>query len=111
MSQVKSYIRRDDIVVAIAGRDRGKRGKVLRVFPAEGTALVEGINFIVKATKPDPKISQTGGFVKKEAPIKISNFLLFCSNCQKPVRIRKEVSETGKKQRICRKCNQPIGKG
>jgi len=67
------HIRRDDIVQVLAGRDRGKRARVLRVYPKKARALVEGVNFITKATRPDAKLNQTGGFVKKESLVHISN--------------------------------------
>ena len=73
MSPVKAHIRRDDIVEVLAGRDRGKRARVLRVYPRKARALVEGVNFITKAVRPDAKMNQTGGFVKKESLIHMSN--------------------------------------
>lgn len=73
MAAQKAHIRRDDVVEVLAGRDRGKRGRVLRVYPRRERALVEGVNFINKATKPDARTNQTGGFVKKESPIHVSN--------------------------------------
>jgi large subunit ribosomal protein L24 len=69
----KAHIRRDDIVEVLAGRDRGKRGRVLRVYPRKERALVEGVNFVTKAMRPDPKLNQSGGFVKKESLIHVSN--------------------------------------
>jgi large subunit ribosomal protein L24 len=73
MAAQKAHIRRDDTVEVLAGRDRGKRGRVLRVYPKKARALVEGVNFINKATRPDARTNQVGGFVKKECPIHISN--------------------------------------
>ncbi len=70
---IKAHIRRDDIVEVLAGRDRGKRARVLRVYPKKERALVEGVNFITKAMRPDPKLNQSGGFLKKESLIHISN--------------------------------------
>jgi large subunit ribosomal protein L24 len=69
----KAHIRRDDIVEVLAGRDRGKRGRVLRVYPRKARALVEGVNFVTKAMRPDAKLNQSGGFLKKESPIHVSN--------------------------------------
>jgi large subunit ribosomal protein L24 len=105
----KPYIRRDDIVYVIAGRDRGKRGKVLHVSPAKGIAFVEGVNVLVKAIRPDPQVAQSGGFVRREGPIPLSNLQLFCSTCQKPARIARRASGD-RKERVCKKCNNPIGK-
>lgn len=73
MAATKAHIRRDDIVEVLAGRDRGKRARVLRVYPKKERALVEGVNFITKAMRPDPKLNQSGGFLKKESLIHISN--------------------------------------
>jgi large subunit ribosomal protein L24 len=73
MAPIVRHIRRDDIVEVLAGRDRGKRARVLRVYPRKGRALVEGVNFITKATRPDPKLNQSGGFVTKESLINVSN--------------------------------------
>ncbi len=105
----KPYIRRDDIVSVMAGRDRGKRGKVLRVSPDKGVAFVEGINVLVKAIRPDPQVAQSGGFVRREGPIALSNLQLFCSNCQKPTRIARSVVGE-RRERVCKKCKKPIGK-
>jgi large subunit ribosomal protein L24 len=73
MAPGKVHIRRDDIVEVLAGRDRGKRARVLRVYPRKARALVEGVNFITKAVRPDAKLNQAGGFVKKESLIHLSN--------------------------------------
>ncbi len=73
MGALKAHIRRDDIVEVLAGRDRGKRGRVLRVYPKKDRALVEGVNFVTKAIRPDAKLNQSGGFVKKESLIHVSN--------------------------------------
>jgi len=105
----KAHIRRDDIVSVIAGRDRGKRGKVLRVSPERGIAFVEGVNLLVKAIRPDPQIAQSGGFVKRDGPIALSNLQLYCPTCDKPARVARKVSGDGK-ERICKRCNNPIGK-
>ena len=109
MNEIRKDIKRDDTIVVVSGRDKGKRGKVIRVYPHNNRALVEGINFITKATKPDPQVNQSGGFVKKETTINLSNLMLYCATCQKGVRSSKRISPDGEKQRICRKCNGTIG--
>jgi large subunit ribosomal protein L24 len=108
-TKAKANIRRDDIVFVTTGRDRGKRGKVLRVSPHKGVAFVEGVNLLVKAIRPDPQIAQSGGFVRREGPIALSNLRLYCSTCDKPVRVSHRVSGE-RKERICKKCRNPIGK-
>jgi len=111
MLKARAKVKRDDIVIVVAGRDRGKRGKVLRVYPENGRALVEGVNFITKAVKPDAQLNPSGGFVTKETSIALSNLMLYCSTCQKGVRMSVRVSPEGEKERICKKCNGVITKG
>lgn len=108
-ARVKPHIRRDDVVQVISGRDRGKKGKVLRVSPEKAVAFVEGVNILVKAIRPDPQVAQSGGFVKREGPIALSNIQLFCSRCQKPTRVGRGVSGE-RRERVCKRCGNPIGK-
>ena len=108
MKALRREIKRNDTVVVIAGRDKGKRGKVIRIYPRNDQALIEGINFVTKATKPNPQLNQSGGFVKKEANISISNLQLYCSTCQKGVRTSVRRTPEGDKERICKKCNGVI---
>ena len=91
---MKRSIKRDDTVIVISGRSKGKKGRVLRVFPGTNRALVEGVNLITKATKPDPRNNQPGGFVKKEGTIHISNLLHYDSASDKGVR-REKAAEMG----------------
>jgi large subunit ribosomal protein L24 len=108
---MKAMIKRDDVVVVNSGRSRGKRGRVLRVFPETGRVLVEGVNMITKATKPDPRNNQPGGFVKKESSVHMSNVLLYCGACERGVRVRRARDAGGKYQRVCAKCQGVIDKG
>ncbi len=103
-------IRRNDIVKVIAGRDRGKQGKVLKVFPKERTAIVEGINFYKKHTKANPGKNVKGGILEKEGVIGFSNLMVICSECGKVVRVGHRILDDGKKVRVCRKCGGMIGK-
>ena len=99
-------IRRNDTVKVLTGRDKGKIGKVLRVFPQEGRALVEGINFIKKHTR-QTKQEQKGGIIQKESPIQISNLILMCKHCSKPTRVEMKVMADGtSKARMCKKCKE-----
>jgi large subunit ribosomal protein L24 len=100
-------IRRDDTIQVIRGDDRGKKGKVLRIFPEEKRAIVEGIN-LVKKHKRKTQQDQQGGVVSIEAPIDISNLALFCKHCNRPARIGFMVSGDGLKSRVCRKCKEVI---
>jgi large subunit ribosomal protein L24 len=100
-------IKRDDIVVIIAGKDRGKRGKVLKVFPGSKRALVEGANLARKHLRRKQQDQQTG-MVQVEVPIHISNLMLFCKSCNKPVRIGFSVLKDGTKTRFCKNCKETI---
>ncbi len=103
-----SKIKRNDTVKVIAGRDKNKSGKVLRVFPAEGRALVEGVNFVKKHTR-QTRQEQKGGIVQKESAIRISNLALICKNCSKPTRVGwKIMSDGAGKARVCKKCKEII---
>ena len=97
-------IKKNDIVIVIAGKDKGKQGKVLKIFPTKNVAIVEGINFYKRHTKANPSRNIKGGVVEKEGVINISNLMVVCSECGKSVRIGHKILEDGKKVRICRKC-------
>ena len=99
-------IRKDDTVVVLSGKDKGKKGKVLVVNPKAGKIIVEGINMVSRHTKPR-KQGETGGIVKRETPIRACKVALYCPKCDKGVRIGFKV-EDGKKTRICRKCGEEI---
>jgi large subunit ribosomal protein L24 len=102
-------IRRDDTVKVIAGRDKGKQGRVLRVMPAAGKVLVEHVSIVKKNMRPNPQKQIKGGIAEQEAPIAISNVLLVCDSCG-PVRLRHEM-RGDKKVRVCAKCETTIDKG
>ena len=92
-------IKRDDEVIVIAGRDKGKRGKVIKVLP-DSRLLVSGVQMIKKHTRPNPQAGQPGGIVNKEAPIQLSNVAIFNPSTQKADRVGFKVLEDGKKVRI-----------
>lgn len=97
-------IRRNDIVVATRGRDKGKQGKVLQILVGKHRAIVEGLCMVSKhlrKSQDNPK----GGIVKKEASVAISNLMIFCPQCKKAVRV-KRVAEGDKRIRKCKKCSQ-----
>jgi len=106
---VKTKIKKNDYVQVMAGKDRGKSGKVLRVVPRENKALVEKINMIKRHTRPS-KVSQQGGILEKEALIHISNLMLLCAQCGKPVRVSWATMQDGKKVRVCKKCGEVFDK-
>ncbi len=101
-------IRKNDMVVCSAGKDRGKKGKVLYVFPKENRAIVEGINFIKRHTRKTREDRQ-GGILQKEGPVHLTNLMLFCNKCNKATRVGFTVLKDGDKARICKKCREVIG--
>ena len=100
-------IKKNDIVKVITGEDKGKKGKVLRVFPKKRRLVIEGINFIKRHTRPQGA-QQTGGIQEKEAPISITNVMLVCPKCSQCTRIGVEFLADGMKVRYCKKCGEMI---
>lgn len=100
-------IRKNDTVLVITGKDKGKKGKVRYAYPRKGRVLVEGVNFIKKAARATRQARQTG-LIELEAPIHVSNVMLLCSKCNKPARIGITKLEDGRRVRICRSCNEVI---
>lgn len=100
-------IRRDDQVMVIAGKERGKQGQVHDVLRSQERIVVQGVN-MVKRHRRQTDQRTPAGIIEKEAPIHISNVKLVCSSCQKPVRIRFRVRTDGTKVRVCRSCNEDI---
>ena len=103
----KLHIKKNDTVVVLAGEDKGKTGKVLKVLVEKNRALVEGVNMVSKSTKPSAKNPQ-GGIVKQEAPIHISNLSLVDPKSGKATRVGIKVTEGGKKVRIAKKSGEEI---
>ncbi|HAV43103.1 TPA: 50S ribosomal protein L24 [bacterium] len=102
-------VRKGDRVFLITGKDKGKSGKVLKVFPLRDRILIEGLNQVKRHTRPSRKNPQ-GGIIEKELPLHISNVMLVCPNCNKPTRIGRTFLKDGTKIRICRKCQEPVDK-
>lgn len=100
-------IRRDDTVLVITGKDRGKRGTVRRVLPREERLVIQGVNMVKRHMRPRSP-TQPGGIVEREAPIHVSNVMLICRNCNKPARVGFRLREDGTKVRVCRACGQDI---
>ena len=109
MEKAKVHIKKNDMVIVTKGREKGKSGKVLRVMPEKHQAIVEKLNFIKRHAKPSQQMRQ-GGIVEKEAPITLSNLMVLCPKCNKPVRTGKKRLEDGKNVRICRKCEDILDK-
>ena len=108
-SQGSRHVRKDDIVKVITGKDRGKQGKILRVFPKEGRLTVERVNMIKRHTRPTRQ-TQQGGIIEREGKLHISNVMLVCSRCNRGVRVGRRFLEDGKKVRICRSCGEVLDK-
>lgn len=107
MDKVKTYIKKDDKVKIITGKDNGKIGRVLKVNKKKNRVIVENINMAKSHQKPNMQNRQ-GGIVDKEAPIHLSNVMLMCGNCVSPVRVKIQQLEDGKRVRVCRKCEEQI---
>lgn len=103
----KTKLKKGDTVMIIAGRERGKTGKVLSLNLTEGKLTVEKLNIIKRHTKPSQRNRQ-GGILEREAPLVLSNVMLYCGSCQKPVRIGIKALEDGRRARICKKCKEVI---
>jgi large subunit ribosomal protein L24 len=101
------HLKKDDKVKVIAGKDKGKVGKVLKVNGKKNRVLVENINVVKRHTKPNAQNRQ-GGILESEAPIHWSNVMLMCNKCIEPVRVKTKTLDDGKKVRICRKCSEII---
>jgi large subunit ribosomal protein L24 len=110
MSRLQTPIRRNDSVQVITGKDRGKKGRVLRVIADKNRLVVEGINFVKRHTRPNPGRGVKGGILEKEAPMHASNVQLVCPECSAPTRIGHKLLEDGRKVRICRKCEGVVDK-
>jgi large subunit ribosomal protein L24 len=100
-------IKRDDLVLVIAGKDRGKQGQVRQVFPRENRLLVQGVNMIKRHMRPRAMGAQAG-IIEKEGPIHISNVMLICKSCGKPAKVTVRVRADGVKARVCRLCGEDI---
>jgi large subunit ribosomal protein L24 len=100
-------IHKDDTVLVIAGKDRGKKGKVRFAYPRKQQVIIEGVNFIKKHSKAQGQARQAG-IIDLEAPLHISNVMLLCAKCNKPGRIGYKTLEDGRKVRFCRACNEVV---
>jgi large subunit ribosomal protein L24 len=100
-------IKKDDNVLVIAGKDKGKTGRIRFAYPKEDKAIVEGINFQKKASRAQGTVKQ-GGIIEREAKINTSNLMIVCKRCNKPARVGFKILEDGRKVRICRVCREVI---
>lgn len=107
MQRHKCKLKKNDKVKVIAGKDSGKIGKVLRVDRKKQRIMVENINIIKRHQRPSAQNRQ-GGILETEAMLDWSNVMLMCNKCVKPVRVKMQTLDDGKKVRVCRKCNEQI---
>lgn len=98
-------VRKEDTVLVITGKNKGKRGRVISVVPKKDKVIVEGVNVKKKHMKPNKQFQQ-GGIIDREAPVYTSNVMLVCPKCDKPTRIGNKVLEDGRKLRECKKCKE-----
>jgi large subunit ribosomal protein L24 len=100
-------IKKGDTVTVIAGKDSGKKGKVLKVIPANNRVVVEGVNKAKKHQRPSRSLPQ-GGILQIESPLDASNVMLLCNKCKKPTRGAKKVLDNGQKARVCKQCGEVL---
>jgi large subunit ribosomal protein L24 len=99
-------VRREDTVLVITGRERGKTGVVRQVLPRGGRVVVAGVNVVKRHMKP--RADRPGGIIEREAPLHVSNVMVVCKSCSKPTRVAFRFREDGQKVRYCRRCDQPL---
>ncbi|PYQ13867.1 MAG: 50S ribosomal protein L24 [Acidobacteria bacterium] len=104
------FVKKEDKVLDLSGKDRGKTGRVLRVMPAAQRVLVEGVAFVKRHTRPNPAKNIKGGIVERESSVHVSNLKVICSECGEPTRVGHSVLEDGKKVRVCKKCKGILDK-
>ena len=100
-------LRRDDNVLIIKGRDRGKSGRITKTLPRDDRVLVEGVNIVLRHAKGTPGVRQAG-IIQKELPIQASNVMLMCTHCDTPTRVSSRVLTDGTKARVCVNCQEVI---
>jgi large subunit ribosomal protein L24 len=108
--RLEASVRKNDSVIVLTGRDKGKRGRVLRVIPDKTRVIVEGVNFIKRHTRANPQRNIKGGIVEREASVHASNVQILCPECSKPTRVGHKRLDDGTRVRICRKCEGVIDK-
>lgn len=105
--QPKVHVKKGDTVEILAGKDKGKKGKILKVFPDENRVIVEGINIIYRHTRPTQDNPQ-GGIIENEGPVHVSNVQLICPQCGDKARTGKRILNDGRKVRFCKSCDEIV---
>jgi large subunit ribosomal protein L24 len=103
------HIKRGDTVSVVSGKERGKRGKVLRLLPERGRVIVEKVNMIKKHQRPTQKLRQ-GGIIEREGSLDLSNVMVICPKCDRPTRTGVQLLTEGKKVRVCKRCSEIVDK-
>jgi len=103
-------LKKGDLVIVRKGKDKGKTGKVLMVFPEKNRVMVEKINFVKAFIRPDRSKNVQGGIMEKEAPLSAANVMIYCSECEAGVRSRSKVLDDGTRARVCQKCGLTLEK-
>jgi large subunit ribosomal protein L24 len=103
----KMQIKKNDNVMVVSGKEKGKRGRVIAVYPAANRLLIEKLNMIKRHTRPNQQMRQ-GGIVEKEGPISASNVKVICTKCDKPTAVSRKEQGEGTRVRVCRSCNETI---
>ena len=106
----KMHLKKGDTVAVIAGKEKGKKGKVLHVMTRGNRAIVEALNMITRHERPS-QVNPQGGMVQREAPIHASNLMVICTKCNAPSRLGKRALEDGSRVRVCKKCSEIIDVG
>ena len=104
----KLMLKKNDTVMVISGKDKGKTGKILKVFPEKDKVIVEKINFIKEFIRRDQSRNIQGGVMEKESPIHVSNLMLYCSECGRGIRVKKKKLGDGNNIRVCNRCESTI---
>ncbi|MGE4282940.1 MAG: 50S ribosomal protein L24 [Clostridia bacterium] len=101
----KVHVKKGDTVLVLSGKDKGKKGKVLTVYPKDNKVIVEGVNMATKHTKPR-KQGQTGGIIHQESPVYAAKVMHVCNKCGKPTRVARKILDNGDKVRVCKHCGE-----
>ncbi len=108
----KLHVRKGDLVLVLAGKDKGKQGRVIEARPKEQRVIVEGVNIVKRHQKPRPALGTIGaiqgGIIEKPAPIHVSNVMVICPACNRPTRVGKKETPDGRRVRVCKKCGEEL---
>ncbi len=101
---MKLHVKKNDEVLVLAGKNRGARGRILRLLPGNDRAVVEQVNMIKRHTRPNPQAGIQGGILEREGSVHLSNLKVICPECKKPARVGRKRLEDGRGVRVCKNC-------